>query len=316
MTHIRLMSPQTRFVVVTGKGGVGRTTVACSLALAAARSGRRTCIVELYGQSSVARRFGLSQRTYLPRTVAPGVDTMSLTPMEAIDDFGHRKVKLDTLLRVVLKSRVVSAFLDAVPGLHDLVQLGKIEHLLSEPMPGDPRYDLIIIDAPATGHGLTLLSAARTMQDMAKVGPFHELASIIQRALGNTELTATVLVTLPEELPVQETLELAQSLGEQRASIRAVIANQVRPRPLPERPSWDALRATLDANSDPDLHLLARLAEKRLDAHQAQEAALEKLHAGVARTIGRAVSVFGLPRVESEDWETLTDACLHKLADP
>ncbi len=286
-----------RFVVVTGKGGVGRTTVSAAIALAAAKRGKRVCIAELYGQSSVARLFGLPGRQYAPRAVAPGVDTMSITPLEAIDDFGHRKVRLDMLLRVVLRSRVVSAFLDAVPGLYDLVQLGKVENLLMEPLSGDPRYDLMVIDAPATGHGLTLLSAARTMQEMARIGPFHDLAAIIERAFGNPALTALVLVTLPEELPVAETLELAAALGEDRPAIRCAVANQVRPEPFPAEVSPEALHAALERSAEPDVRRLGELAQRVTDRHQAQQIALTRLATGLTDAAGHPVPVARLPHV-------------------
>lgn len=240
-----------RLIVVMGKGGVGRSSVTAALALAAVRTGKRTLIVEMGGGRDVAQYIGLDGRSYQPRPWRDGVDVSSITAAECLEDFGQRKLRTGALLRRVLNNRVSRAFLEAVPGLHDLLQLGKIENLLCEPLPRDTHYDLVILDAPATGHGLTLLSAARTMADLTRIGPFHDLAQVIATFLSDRQRTALVLVTLPEALPVQESLELHQSLHDDGAGLAAVIINRVQPERIPARSEWPAVLDALRKAGSP-----------------------------------------------------------------
>lgn len=292
-----------RLLVVTGKGGVGRSAVSAALALAAARQGRRVCVVELSGTSALSPWFGVVGRSYAPRTVAPGVDLVSLTAFEALEDFGRRKLRLGSLVNVFLRNQVTRAFVDAVPGLHDLLQLGKIEDMVSEPLPGEPIYDLVVLDAPATGHGLTLLAAARSMRELARVGPFHDLAQIIERFLSDRDRAGLLLVTLPEPLPVTESVELVAALRDDRAELAAVVVNQVLPDPLPDATAWPAVRRALEARaaSDPErrdeLRAVVALADRAADRVRAQQVVLEGLPAALAEAHGGPLPVIRLPRV-------------------
>lgn len=280
-----------RFVVVTGKGGVGRTSIAAALGVHAARSGKRVAVVEMSGAAEVAEVFGLAGRSYQPRVAARGVTTFSLTPRECLDDFGTRKLRLGMVARRIVNNRVTRAFFEAVPGLHDLQQLGKIENLINEPLPDDPHYDLVVLDAPATGHGLTLLAAARSMREMTRVGPFADLARIIERFLANREQTAIVLATLPEALPVHESIELIEALREDGAELSAILVNQLRPPPLPSSPPWNGVRDALVGAGAPWSDV-ATLANHALDRQASQRAALAELRAGV-----QGPPILELPRV-------------------
>jgi anion-transporting ArsA/GET3 family ATPase len=282
-----------RLLVVEGKGGVGRTTVTAALGIAAARLGRRVCVMELSGEASLSSRLGMGAPQYEPREVLPGLDLMSLTPGACLADFGERKLRLGPLAGWLLDSRLMTSFVEAVPGLQDVVQLGKVENRLNEPADGEPRYDLIVIDGPATGHGLTLLSSARSMRQMTRVGPFHDLAGTIERTLDDRAMTATFVVTLPELLPVQETLELLHALEADRSVPDGVIVNQV-------LPAWprdaDALQATLDALPDgPPAAVLRDLAAQATAAASRQREALQALDRGLAD----ALPVVSLPRLEA-----------------
>jgi anion-transporting ArsA/GET3 family ATPase len=283
-----------RLLVITGKGGVGRSTVSAALALAAGRTGRRVCVVELSGLAAVPPLFGLAGRSYEPRTVGR-IDLRGLTAPEAVADFGRRKMALGGLFGLIFGSRATRSFLDAVPGFQDLVQLGKIENMISEPGDGEPRYDLVILDGPATGHGLTLLASARAMSEMTGVGPFHELASIIGRFLSDPVRTGVLPVTLPEELPVHETLDLVAGLGEEIGTLAGTIVNQWVDPGFPAD-GGEQVQAAL-AERAPDWAALVRTTREVM---RAQLEVGEHLRSSLQALAG-AVAVHQLPRLDPHD---------------
>jgi anion-transporting ArsA/GET3 family ATPase len=290
---------ESRLVLVMGKGGVGRSTVAAALGLAAGHEGRRTCVVEMHGASSIAAMMELDGRSYWARSIGPGTSTASLSPRDCMAEYGRLKLKVGALARLVFGNRVVGSFVDAVPGMHDLLQLGKVEHLLVDPQEGGPPYDLIVLDVPATGHGLTFLASARAMMEMTRVGPFHDLAESIDALLSDPGRPSILVVALPEELPVSETLEFLEALGPQRDQVRALAVNQVRPPCLPEVPGWEALRAALESGSDPDLAELVRLGDLMQARLDLQERAVTRLAEGGRSILGRNVPLARLPRLET-----------------
>lgn len=287
-----------QLLLVTGKGGVGRTTVAATLALAAGLAGKRAVVVELYGNDRVARRFELDGRAYAPRAIGPRADTMSLTPYECLDDFAKQKLRSATLARFLFANRVFRAFVDAVPGLHDLFQLGKINNLVIDPDPRGPAYDLVVVDAPATGHGLTLLSAASSMREMVRVGLVSDEATLIEEVLHDPLRTGVVLTSLPAELPVNESLELIEALGELRDLLAAVVVNQVRPHPFPTRPPWPMVRAALEQSGEAGW---ASLGDDAVDLDRSQGLAFDRLDRRLPALTRRAVPVLRLPRIEPRE---------------
>ena len=264
-----------RLIVVLGKGGVGRTTLTAALGLAAAEQGKRACVVEFGSTAALPPKFGLTGRSFAFRSGAPRLDVWSLTVPEALEEFGARKLHLPGFARRVVRNRFVSTFVDAVPGLHDLLLLGKVENLISEPRSDDPVYDSIILDAPATGHGLTLLQAASTMTSITRAGPFYELSHTIEVFLADRQRTGIVVATLPEALPVSETLELIDQLDSDGFAAHTVIANQVEPQWLPSAPSSSEVLRTLA--TVPEGQGLADLAQQTWARSQRQEEALASL---------------------------------------
>lgn len=294
-----------KLVVVLGKGGVGRTTITAGLGLAAARLGKKACAAELYGLDALAQRLGKPGRTYTYRPVNPKLSVWSATSAECFDDFLARKMHLPALARKVVHNRFVDTFIDAVPGLNDMMMLGKIENLLVEPASDEPHYDVMVIDAPATGHGLTLLQAARTMADMTRVGPFHDLSQAVDVFLADPQRTAVVLVTLPEELPVSETLELAHELIAEGFRPHTVIANLVDEDPIPDPPGAQQVLDTLVTVPDgPALAELVTDASSRAQRHAAAlidlERGLRELGIASPIAVGRAANVEDLGRALAE----------------
>ncbi len=270
-----------KMIVVHGKGGVGRTTLTAAIGLAGARSGRRTCIVEISNQQALARSLGFSQPSYVPREVTPNLDLCSLSVATCLADFGRRKLRIDALARLFFESRIMTGFIEAVPGLHDVVQLGKVENMINEPHKGEHVYDLVVLDAPATGHGLTLLASARAMREMTRVGPFHDLALVIEAFLSDPASTAHVLTMLPEVLPVSEGLELAGRLRDTGSPPAAVLLNAMVPRPLPDLPASDALRERLARRENVAASTLLQLLSEADERHARQREARQALEHGL-----------------------------------
>ncbi len=242
-----------RLLVVTGKGGVGKTTVCAALALAAARKGKRVLICETQGAERIPSLFGQPQHGYQIKVAAPGISSFSITSEASLEDYLIKMLHFKRLYQMVFRNRVMGPFMDAVPGLHDLIQLGKIMDL--ERTPGYP-VDLYIVDAPATGHGVAMLTAPRTMMDLTRRGPFHDNARLVADVVEDPKKTSIFLVSTPEEMPINETLDLYGRLGRLQGQVEGIVLNEVHPPPvsdpallqacLPELRKEDSNGALLD----------------------------------------------------------------------
>ena len=266
-----------RVTLVTGKGGVGKTTVATAAALALARQGRRVLLCETSGATRVPALFGKPSRGYDPTQVAPGLWTLSITPAEAIQEYVLLQLHFQRLYRMVFQNRVMGPFVDAVPGLHDLVQLGKVWFAERETENGRPRWDSIVVDAPATGHGVSMLGAPRAMMELTRAGPFYENAARIEELVADPRRTALVLVSTAEEMPVRETEDLVERLGPMRTLIQGVVLNEVHPAPLPAEVDWPTTRGQLAGAGGPEGLAAVRIVELERRAVARQDEARARL---------------------------------------
>ncbi|MDP2313876.1 MAG: ArsA family ATPase [Pseudomonadota bacterium] len=239
-----------RVVLVTGKGGVGKTTISALIALRAARAGKRVLLCETSGVTQVPALFRVAGRGYDPVEVAPRLHTLSITSEAAIEDYVVMQLHFRRLYKLVFRNRVVGPFIDAVPGLHDLIQLGKVFDLERTQLGGRPAWDLIVVDAPATGHGLTMLASPRAMMELTIAGPFHDNARDIAALFEDHARTALVLVSLPEDMPLKETEELYQRLGPLREAVHGLVLNEVHPAPVPDPALYRTLAPTLRERAD------------------------------------------------------------------
>jgi hypothetical protein len=197
-----------RLLVITGKGGVGKSTVSAALALLATRRGKRVLVCEVNAQERVAPLFGAPASGSAVTEVLPGLFTVNVTPRDAMREYGIMVLRFRSIYDAVFENRVVRFFLRAVPSLAELVMLGKILHEVRAEEDGRRRWDLVILDAPATGHAVQLLRVPAALLDTVPPGPLRRDAQWMRDLLVDPAVTALSIVTLPEEMPVNEAIEL------------------------------------------------------------------------------------------------------------
>lgn len=227
-----------RLLFIVGKGGVGKTTVATALALAAARQQKKTLLVELEDNTRAARLLGLPPLTEpsdTPRQVSPLLFVSALNGQAALDEYLQRILPFQRLFRPLLSSRLYQYFIAAAPGIKELMSMGKVwyEEHQQEQTTGQLRWDLVIVDTPGTGHSLQYLRMPRAASDTFGDGLVHRKAVEIGSFFSDPERTAVNLVATPEELPVSETLDAYQQLHEQlHLPLGALFINRVHDWPL------------------------------------------------------------------------------------
>jgi anion-transporting ArsA/GET3 family ATPase len=203
----------------------------------------------------MAALFAVPPVGYGGAEVSPGLEAMSITPGQAVEEYLVRMLKFRLLYEVVFRNRYIEPFMNGVMGLSDLISIGKVMDLewlrtdgsLGPKASGPTRYDHIILDCPATGHGFSLLSAPQTMMDITRVGPLFSNAKMIRDLLADRERVAVLLVTLAEEMPINETIELqARLANEVDIEIAGVVVNAVPPKLFAspnESAHWDEIQA-------------------------------------------------------------------------
>src|SRR3954470_4881164 len=202
-----------RLVVVTGKGGVGRTTVAAALGLAAARAGKRVMVAEVAQQERMSRAFRREGVGYSETELADDFWAMSVDPQHALDEYLGQQVG-GTLGNLLFHNRIFEYFVAAAPGVRELTRIGKVWEL-AQLERRDRRaspYDLVMLDAPASDHRLAMPQAPRTFGDIAHVGPVRRRDDIIDAFLRDPKRTGLVSVALAQEMPVNETIEFREKL--------------------------------------------------------------------------------------------------------
>src|SRR4051794_14299534 len=275
-----------RLVFVTGKGGVGKTTVASALARVAAERGKRVIVCEIATERTSHEEIEL----------APLIHSIAVDPEAAMREYLTDQVG-GALSKVMTSSRVFMYLATAAPGLRELLTIGKVWDLaqLDQRRTGDTPYDLVILDAPATGHALGMLRTPRTFRDVARVGPISRHAGRIDTFLTNPDLTGIVAVAAPEEMPVNETIDLIAALSDEMdLKPDAVVVNGV----YPDRFRAAEVKA-LGADSP---QLRAALTTHRRARH----------HRDQVRRLRRRAPALTLPFLFEPE---LDDHCLEALAD-
>jgi Mrp family chromosome partitioning ATPase len=283
-----------RLVIVTGKGGVGKSTVSAALALIAARSGKRVLVCEVNAQERVAPLLGAPRAGTAVREALPGVFTVNVTPQESMREYGLMVLKFKTIYDAVFENRLVRYFVRVVPSLAELVMLGKILHEVRAEERGRPRWDLVIVDGPATGHAVQLLRVPSALVDTVPGGPLRHDAEWMQAILVDPTRTSLAIVTLPEEMPVNEAVELD-------AQVRSVLgihrgALFVNAMPEARFTAGEATRLAPLVDAPPPLGPAAQAA--RLHAVRAEHAARYLERARAALDLPATV----IPLLPAADW--------------
>lgn len=221
-----------RLIFVTGKGGVGKTTVAAALGQHAAQTGRRTLIVETAADGRLENLFPDSRRAGARSHLAPKLDGVRLDARELVEEYFSGLLRFSFLSKRLLASNTFNALTAAAPGITEFLLLEKI---LGWIQPGSVtkrrRYDTVIVDGPATGHAVKLLRTPRNLAAMVSAGPLGSAATRLVALLGDPAQTSIVVVSLPEEMSVRETVEIyGQLSGELGLHVARPVVNRVYPR--------------------------------------------------------------------------------------
>jgi anion-transporting ArsA/GET3 family ATPase len=221
-----------RLVIVTGKGGVGKSTVALAMGLAAAAEGRRTIVCEVSSQEHTSHVFNRAEVGFHEVEMADNLWAISIDPDEAMREYLLLQLKVRAMRDLLVRSRIFNYLAAATPGLRELVTIGKIWEvaLPDRKVKKGREYDLVIVDAPATGHGVAFLQTPRTFANVARVGPIKAQAEALETFLVNHRKTGVAIVALPEEMPVNETASLERTLTEEvGVSVDRVYMNALYP---------------------------------------------------------------------------------------
>jgi anion-transporting ArsA/GET3 family ATPase len=280
-----------RFLFITGKGGVGKTTVSGALALAFAARGKRVLVVMPNIKERLSAILGTAPIHSEIVKAAHNVWAVNMSPETALREYGQIVLKVKAVTHAVFENKYTKSFFRAVPGLYEWAMLGKAWFHTTETLDdGSPRFDVILFDAPATGHGLDMLRVPKVILDVVPPGVLRRDAELAWALFQDPKRSGVVVVTLPEEMPTTETIELTTSIRKELGlPVLGMIVNGVLP-PLfspAERAALLADPQLLDVRA-PDR--FAETGDSALVAG-ARRAAREKVQAESLERLGREINI-------------------------
>ncbi len=214
-----------RLLFVTGKGGVGKTSVAAALATLAARQGRRTLVCEMDAKGALAQAFDTAELEFEPRSLDTNLWGMAMNTEDSLREYLALFVRLPLVARIGPLARTFDFVADAAPGVKEILGVGKLAYEVRE-----RHYDLVVVDAEATGHIVAQVAAPRVINDLVHVGMVRDQTRWMLEILEDPNRTGVVVVTTPEEMPVVETLDLLTRMAAASSvAPLAVVANRVLP---------------------------------------------------------------------------------------
>jgi anion-transporting ArsA/GET3 family ATPase len=282
-----------RLVFVTGKGGVGKSTISVALGLAAAARGKRTIVCEIGGQETASRVFRRAEVGFHEVEVSDNLWAISIDPDHSLREYLLLQLKVRAMRDLLVRSRIFNYLAAATPGLKELVTIGKIWELAQPErrVKKANEYDLVIVDAPATGHGIGFLQTPRTFAGIARVGPVHSQARELDRFITDHEETGVAIVALPEEMPVNETASLEGQLSHDVGmAVDRVYMNAMYPERFSKGETGSLERAFDDADGPGRAAIRAALSEHR--RARSQRAQLQRLKRRVSSPVRTLPFIF------------------------
>jgi len=213
-----------RLLFVTGKGGVGKTTVAAALGLLGARLGKRTLVCEVDAKGNLAEFYEAGPTAFKAREIQDGLWAMSMDTEESLKEYLSLQLKLPLLSRIGPLARTFDFIATAAPGVKEILTVGKLAWEVRE-----RNYDLVVVDAPATGHIVGQLRAPQAIKELVSVGLVRDQTEWMTELLTDSATTGVVIVASPEEMPVTESLELIERLRDTEVDVAGIVVNRVLP---------------------------------------------------------------------------------------
>ena len=276
-----------RFVFITGKGGVGKTTTTAAMALALARRGKRVLVTSCDAKERLSTMLGVKPLRDHIQEVRPGIFAVKILADVAMREYGEMMLKSRVAYKAVFENRYTRGFFKGVPGLYEWAMLGKAWYHSVEQLPdGSPRFDIVLFDAPATGHGLDMLRVPKIIRDVVPPGLLRRDADRAWQMFQDPKQSGVVVVTIPEDMPTNETIELIDALrGELELPVARMVVNMV-------------MEELFSAEEHKQL-----LVPRKLDpVHQVGDVALAS---GVRRGIRERVQTDSLARLDQIEVERL-----------
>ena len=294
-----------RLLIVTGKGGVGKTSVTAAAAIAAARSGDRVLVCEMDGSGRLAASLGVTELGFEPTPVDVhgdvAIDAMSMDTERALREYIRLFVKIPFADRVGSLARIFDYVADAAPGVREILAIGKVGHEVRR-----DNYDLVIVDAEATGHVVSQIDAPRAMSEFVHSGVIAEQTGWMSEILEDPARTGVLVVTLAEDLPVAETTDLIHTISNETAvAVASVVVNRV-PEAGLDQITVEALR-TAEAGGAPGAERVVAAAVRADRAGRVLGDLLAEAGAGVAGAV--------LPEVDVDDEVDIVAALSDRIGD-
>lgn len=302
-----------RLVLVTGKGGVGKTTVSAALATSLASRGKRVLVAMCHTKERLSTMLDVPPIGAEIVEVRKNLFAVNMDPELAIEEYGRIRVKSRAIYKLLFDNQYVRAFFRATPGLSEWSMLGKAWwHTTEELSPGRNKYDVVILDAPATGHGLDMLRVPKVILEVTPPGLLRRDAEEAWALFRDESRCGVAVVTLPEEMPTQETLELVEALDtDLEIPIAEVFVNAVlEPLFTPaERGGLAALSPSLGSDSASEGFAALVPARSRAIREDIQERCIERLRTGLKKN----PPIKKLPYCFGEDGRARTDTLAKEL---
>lgn len=300
-----------RLLLVTGKGGTGKTSVAAALAVLAARRGKRVLLAEIAGER-LSALFGREPVGHHETPIDGGLSLIAIEPIDAAHDFLRGQVGAP-VHRVIFQNKLFTLTMTAAPGLREVSTVDRLWDLTREDRGRrKPTYDLVVVDAPATGHALAMLRSPATYGGLARGGPIKKRADEMAALLQDRRRTGVVLCALPEETPINETLETAGTLRGLGVDLGLVVCNMTRESPLTDD-ECDAIGGLAPGSVDEPTSgggTAVRVAGPVVVEHRRvrrEEAQLERLRAGLPDDVAMTTLPLRPTEVTRADLDELAD---------